>query len=55
MESHKEVVERLRGAFRSGVTLPVRFRLTQLEAVLSMFEDNETQILEALHEDLAKV
>lgn len=54
MESHKEVVERLRGAFRSGVTLPIHFRLTQLKAMLLMLEDNEAQILEALHQDLAK-
>ncbi len=55
MESQKQVLERLRGAFRSGVTLPVHFRLTQLEAMMSLFEDNEPQILEAMHEDLAKV
>lgn len=55
MESQKQVLERVRGAFRSGVTLPVKFRLTQLEAMMSLFEDNETQILEAMHKDLAKV
>lgn len=55
MESHKQVVERLRVTFRSGVTLPIQFRLGQLEAMLSMLEDNEAQIIEALHEDLAKV
>lgn len=55
MESQKQVLERLRAAFRSGVTLPMHFRLTQLEAMMSLFEDNENQILEALHEDLAKV
>lgn len=55
MEGQKQVLERLRGAFRSGVTLPVHFRLTQLEAMMSLFEDNEPQILEAMHEDLAKV
>ncbi|XP_056609746.1 aldehyde dehydrogenase family 3 member B1 [Triplophysa dalaica] len=54
MESHKQVVERLRVTFRSGVTLPIQFRLAQLEAMLSMLEDNEAQIIEALHEDLAK-
>lgn len=55
MEGQKQVLERLRGVFRSGVTLPVHFRLTQLEAMMSLFEDNEPQILEAMHEDLAKV
>ncbi|XP_051572682.1 aldehyde dehydrogenase family 3 member B1 isoform X1 [Myxocyprinus asiaticus] len=54
MESQKQMVERLRGVFRSGVTIPVHFRLTQLEAMLALLEDNEAQILEALHEDLAK-
>ncbi|XP_072550088.1 aldehyde dehydrogenase family 3 member B1 [Salminus brasiliensis] len=54
MESQKKVLERLRAAFRSGVTVPHQFRLTQLEALLSLLEDNETQILEALHKDLAK-
>jgi len=55
MESQKQVLERLRGAFRSGVTRPIQFRLTQLEAMMSLFEDNETLILEAMHKDLAKV
>lgn len=55
MESQKQVLEKLRGAFRSGVTRPIQFRLTQLEAMMSLFEDNETQILEAMHKDLAKV
>ncbi|ROL49321.1 Aldehyde dehydrogenase family 3 member B1 [Anabarilius grahami] len=54
MESQKQVLERLRGAFRSGVTRPAQFRLTQLQAMMSLFEDNETQILEAMHKDLAK-
>jgi len=55
MESQKQVLERLRGAFRSGVTRSIQFRLTQLEAMMSLFEDNETLILEAMHKDLAKV
>ncbi|KAI4885320.1 hypothetical protein NFI96_031449, partial [Prochilodus magdalenae] len=54
MESQKQVIERLRTAFRSGLTTPLRFRLTQLEALLTLLEDNETQILEAMHKDLAK-
>lgn len=55
MEGQEQVLEKLRCAFRSGVTLPVHFRLTQLKAMMSLIEDNETQILEAMHEDLAKV
>ncbi|XP_076838719.1 aldehyde dehydrogenase family 3 member B1 [Brachyhypopomus gauderio] len=54
MESQKQVLERLRAAFQSGVTVPLQFRLTQLQSLLSLLEDNETQILEALHKDLAK-
>uniref|UniRef100_A0A8B9GWR6 Aldehyde dehydrogenase n=1 Tax=Astyanax mexicanus TaxID=7994 RepID=A0A8B9GWR6_ASTMX len=54
MESQKKVIERLRAAFRSGVTIPQHFRLTQLKALLSLLEENETQILEAMHKDLAK-
>ena len=55
MESQKQVIERLRTAFRSGVTTPLHFRLTQLESLLTLLEDNEPQILEAMHKDLAKV
>lgn len=55
MESQKQVIERLRAAFRSNVTVPLHFRVTQLEALLSLLEDNEVQILEALHKDLTKV
>lgn len=55
MESQKQVLERLLGAFLSGVTRPVQFRLTQLKAMMSLFEDNEKLILEAMHKDLAKV
>ncbi|XP_066498036.1 aldehyde dehydrogenase family 3 member B1 [Hoplias malabaricus] len=54
MESQKQVIERLRTTFRSGVTLPLHFRLKQLQALLTLLEENETQILEALHKDLAK-
>lgn len=55
MEIQKQVIERLRTAFRSNVTLSLHFRLTQLEALLSLLEDNEALILEALHKDLNKV
>ncbi|XP_060757307.1 aldehyde dehydrogenase family 3 member B1 [Neoarius graeffei] len=54
MESQKQVIERLRAAFRSNMTLPLHFRAAQLEALLSLLEDNEAQILEALHKDLMK-
>ncbi|XP_027027671.1 aldehyde dehydrogenase family 3 member B1 [Tachysurus fulvidraco] len=54
MESQKQVIEKLRAAFRSRMTFPLHFRRNQLEALLSLLEDNEAQILEALHKDLAK-
>ncbi|KAL2101270.1 hypothetical protein ACEWY4_003031 [Coilia grayii] len=54
MESHSEVVARLRSVFRTGVTIPLQFRLTQLSALLSLMEDNEAQIADALHKDLGK-
>lgn len=55
MEGQKQVIARLRAAFRSNMTVSLHFRRTQLEALLSLLEDNETQILEALHKDLTKV
>ncbi|MEQ2261238.1 hypothetical protein XENORESO_007583 [Xenotaenia resolanae] len=54
MDSQSHVLERLRTAFRSGITLPEEFRRTQLTNLLSMVKDNEEQILKALHQDLAK-
>ncbi|XP_041826744.1 aldehyde dehydrogenase family 3 member B1 [Melanotaenia boesemani] len=54
MDPQKEVVDRLRSAFRSGVTLPVEFRRSQLKQLMSMMRDNEEQIIDALHQDLAK-
>ncbi|XP_023281970.1 aldehyde dehydrogenase family 3 member B1-like [Seriola lalandi dorsalis] len=54
METHSQVVDRLRSSFRSGVTIPEQFRRTQLTKLMSMVKDNEEQILNALHNDLAK-
>ncbi|XP_068587597.1 aldehyde dehydrogenase family 3 member B1 [Cebidichthys violaceus] len=54
MDTQSQVVDRLRSVFRSGVTIPVEFRLTQLNKLMSMIQENEEQILKALHEDLAK-
>lgn len=54
MESHKTVIERLRTTFRSGVTLPIEFRLTQLKAMHALLKENEPLILETMHKDLAK-
>uniref|UniRef100_A0A8C8E2F4 Aldehyde dehydrogenase n=1 Tax=Oryzias sinensis TaxID=183150 RepID=A0A8C8E2F4_9TELE len=54
MESQSQMVARLRAAFRSGVTVPEEFRRTQLTGLMSMIKDNEDQITDALHRDLAK-
>lgn len=54
MDAQSQVVDRLRSAFRSGVTLPEQFRRTQLTQLMSLIKDNEEQILKALHKDLAK-
>lgn len=55
MDTHSEVVNKLRAAFRSGITVPEQFRRTQLTKLMSMIKENEELILKALHKDLAKV
>lgn len=55
MDSGSQILERLRTAFRSGVTLPQDFRRTQLTRLLALVNENEEQIIKALHQDLAKV
>ncbi|XP_035036161.1 aldehyde dehydrogenase family 3 member B1 [Hippoglossus stenolepis] len=54
MDDQSQVVERLRETFRSGVTIPEQFRRTQLTKLIAMLEENEEQIVNALHKDLAK-
>ncbi|XP_054464294.1 aldehyde dehydrogenase family 3 member B1 [Anoplopoma fimbria] len=54
METQSQVVDRLRSVFRTGITIPAEFRLTQLNKLMSMIKENEEQILNALHKDLAK-
>ncbi|XP_037647172.1 aldehyde dehydrogenase family 3 member B1 [Sebastes umbrosus] len=54
MDTQNQVLDRLRSTFRSGITIPERFRQTQLTSLLSMIKDNEQLILDALHKDLAK-
>ncbi|XP_030637002.1 aldehyde dehydrogenase family 3 member B1 [Chanos chanos] len=54
METQEQVINRLRKSFQSGVTLPMEFRLAQLEALQDLLQENEQQILDALHKDLAK-
>lgn len=54
METHTEVLDRLRATFRSGVTRPEQFRRTQLNKLMSMVTENQEQIIQALHKDLGK-
>ncbi|KAF1380116.1 hypothetical protein PFLUV_G00183170 [Perca fluviatilis] len=54
MDTQRQLVDRLRSTFRSGITIPEQFRQTQLTMLMSMIQDNEEQILNALHKDLAK-
>lgn len=55
MECQGEVIAGLRAAFHTGVTIPLEFRLTELKGLLALMEENEAQILDALHRDLRKV
>ncbi|XP_075879802.1 aldehyde dehydrogenase family 3 member B1 [Nelusetta ayraudi] len=54
MDTHKQVVDRLRATFRSGVTVPEEFRRAQLTKLMAMMKENEELFLKALHKDLAK-
>ncbi|CAB1342221.1 unnamed protein product [Coregonus sp. 'balchen'] len=54
MASQSEVIDRLRTTFRSGVTIPEQFRMTQLQNLLFLVEENEQLIQDALHKDLHK-
>lgn len=49
-----EIVHHLRNTFQSGKTKPVEYRIKQLKAILKMLEENESQIVKALFEDLHK-
>lgn len=48
-------IQRVRAAFASGRSRPVRFRLQQLEALRRMVQEREKDILEAIAGDLCKV
>ncbi|XP_062031130.1 aldehyde dehydrogenase family 3 member A2-like [Lepus europaeus] len=47
-------VQRLRRAFRSGRSRPLRFRLQQLQALRRMVQEREADILAAIAADLCK-
>lgn len=48
-------VQRVRQAFLSGRSRPLRFRLQQLEALRRMVQEREKDILAAIAADLCKV
>ncbi|KHJ42463.1 hypothetical protein D918_07385 [Trichuris suis] len=49
-----EAVDRLRRTFQSGKTLPVAYRLGQLQRLKLMLDENVSQLCEALYRDLRK-
>ncbi|KAM9780527.1 aldehyde dehydrogenase family 3 member B1 [Neosynchiropus ocellatus] len=54
MDTKAEVVNKLRSAFRSGITVPEHFRRSQLVKLKLLMKENEELFLQALHKDLAK-
>lgn len=54
MASHSELVDKLRASFQTRITVPEKFRRSQLHKLQAMIRDNEEHILKALHQDLAK-
>ncbi len=53
-QEYRGLVDRLRETFDSGVTRPLDWRRSQLDAMKAMLEDNESVIAEALAADLSK-
>ncbi len=47
-------MQKVRAAFASGKTRDVSFRIRQLESLLRMYEENETDLITALYKDLRK-
>ncbi|XP_049601713.1 aldehyde dehydrogenase family 3 member B1 [Syngnathus scovelli] len=54
MDGKKEIVDRLRLAFRSGITISEDFRYDQLSKLRAMIHDNEEDIVNILHKDFGK-
>lgn len=48
-------VKKLRDTYRTGRTKDVEFRREQLRNLLRLMDENEEEILEAVHKDLRKV
>ncbi|KAI9097851.1 hypothetical protein K1719_025622 [Acacia pycnantha] len=53
-EEPSAVVSRLRTAFDSGKTRSYRWRASQLEALITLTDQNQHLIVQALHSDLSK-
>lgn len=53
-KSSAEIVQEARRAFDSGTTRALRFRKTQLEQLLLLYEENETLLEDAVAKDLRK-
>ncbi|MER3452797.1 MAG: aldehyde dehydrogenase family protein [Acidimicrobiia bacterium] len=49
-----ELVSGLRATFASGLTRPLAWRLEQLDAIVRLLRERETELLDALHADLGK-
>ncbi|KAF7271727.1 hypothetical protein GWI33_015436 [Rhynchophorus ferrugineus] len=54
MGSASEVVAHLRNSFKSGKTLPIEFRIKQLQNLHKMYNEKQDDIVAALHSDLRK-
>ena len=54
MASYSEIIENLRGTFKSGITKSVKYRKNQLENLIKMYTEGEDELVTALKEDLGK-
>ena len=50
----KKMVAKARKSFSNGTTKPYEFRLKQLEAMVTLLEENVDELVSALHTDLRK-
>ena len=50
-----KVVEKLRTSFKNHKTLPIEYRVGQLNALRKLLEENKAAILDAVYKDLHKV
>uniref|UniRef100_H2ZL89 Aldehyde dehydrogenase n=1 Tax=Ciona savignyi TaxID=51511 RepID=H2ZL89_CIOSA len=54
MNTAQQLLFNTRAAFKSGITLPVEWRIEQLNRLLDLLNENENALLDALHKDLRK-